>query len=506
MARKLQHGVAAIGDMDFIARHNLYTEEQQEAVEEIVGRMQSEDLRTIRVSSADPHGMLRGKTVLADMFPSVLRNGIDFTSAVLNLDTSDGIAYNIFAEGGGLGDENHAGAPDLVLVPDPLTFRILPWAPRTGWCLASLHYHDGRPVPFDGRNLLKTQLDTLQNEFGLNYVAGLEVEFYLTRLVDGGHQSGDFSAPGNPGPAPLVAPLGAGYAYQSEDHQDQIEEILATFADHLLKLGLPLRTMEDEWGPGQCEFTFSPMVGTEAADSMLLFRAAMKQIARRLGLHATFMCRPKLPGFYASGWHLHQCLIDSDGANVFSTPKGSSDYLSATGMGFVGGLLEHASAASIFTTPTINGYRRRKPFSLAPDRATWGIDNRAAMLRLQGAPGDPSTHIENRVGEPAANPYFYLASQLAAGMDGMRRKLDPGPAEAEPYSATHRPLLPARLEEAIEVVRGSVLYRDAFGDRFVDWIAGLKEFEVARFNAAEGGVWDPEEVTEWEHREYFARF
>lgn len=278
------------------------------------------------------------------------------------------------------------------------------------------------------------------------------------------------------------------------------------FADHLVGVGLPLRTMEDEWGPGQCEFTFNPMVGLEVADSMLLFRAATKQIARRLGLHATFMCRPKIPGFYASGWHLHQSLLDDSGANVFQSTNGSADVMSQLGLSFIGGVLEHAGAASIYTTPTVNGYRRRKPFSLAPDRATWGIDNRAAMLRIQGSAGDPTTHVENRVGEPAANPYFYLASQVAAGMDGISRKLDPGPAEIEPYAAVHRPLLPTTLNEAIEVAGKSELYRRAFGDHFVDWLVGLKQGEYARFVQAEGDTWDPEVVTEWEHREYFARF
>lgn len=496
---------AAVGTTDFIRRYGLWTAEQHAAAEAMAERVKAENLRTVRVTTADPHGKLRGKTVLAPLVGSLLRNGIDFSTALYYFDTADGIVYNPFVAGGGLGDHKLNGFPDVVLVPDPLTFTTLPWAPRTGFCLGSVYFNDGTPVPFDGRYQLKRQLDLLEQRHGLGYLVGLEVEFYLTRLVDAPLALDALGGPGEP-MAPLqVTPIAPGYAYQSDDHQDQIEGVLATLADNLMGVGLPLRTMEDEWGPGQCEFTFSPLPGLAAADAMLLFRAATKQVARRMGLHATFMCRPGLPSFYASGWHLHQSLVDVDGSNVLATPADSADLLSPTGRAFVAGLLEHAGPASVFTTPTLNGYRRRTPFSLAPDRATWGIDNRAAMLRVQGAPGDSSTHVENRIGEPAANPYLFLSSQLIAGMDGLARGLDPGEPEIEPYAAEHRPLLPKTLMEAVELTRVSPLYREAFGDGFVDWLLGLKDFEINRFRAAEG-EWDPENVSAWEQREYFAQY
>jgi glutamine synthetase len=496
---------AAIGNVDFIRRHGLWTAEQHAAADEIAARVVAEDLRTVRVCAADPHGKLRGKTVLAPLVGPLLRNGIDFVTAPFYFDTADGIVYNPFVAGGGLDDPRLNGFPDVVLVPDPLTFTTLPWAPRTGWCLASFYYNDGGPMPFDGRHQLRRQLDALQQRFGLGYLVGLEVEFYLTRLVDAPLALDSLGGPGSPGAPPQVTALAPGYAYQSDDHQDQIEAVLAVLADNLMGAGLPLRTMEDEWGPGQCEFTFSPLPGLAAADAMLLFRSATKQVARRLGLHATFMCRPGLPSYYASGWHLHQSLVDAGGANTFATTPGSGEVLSPIGRRFVAGLLEHADAASVFTTPTLNGYRRRTPFSLAPDRSTWGVDNRAAMVRVQGAPGDPSTHVENRIGEPAANPYFFLASQLVAGMDGMARELDPGEPEIAPYAAEHRPLLPKTLMDAVALLRDSTLYRDALGDGFVDWLLGLKDFEIKRFTEAEG-AWDPENVSDWEHREYFAQY
>jgi glutamine synthetase len=498
---------ASIGQSDFIARHDLWDDEQREAAARLLATAGDGSLRAVRVSVGDPHGKLRGKTILADAFASVLRNGVDFSTAIFHFDSADAIVYNAFERGGGLGMEEMSGFPDVVLVPDPTTFRMLPWAPGTGWCLGDLYFNDGRPVPFDSRQVLRHALAELAAR-GYDYLAGLEVEFYITRIVDGSFDLDSLGGPGTPGRPPLVTAVAPGYAYQSEDHQDQIEAILGPLADAIVAVGLPLRTMEDEWGPGQCEFTFQPLAGLAGADAMLLFRTAVRQVCRRLGFHATFMCKPKLPSFYASGWHLHQSLVARDtGANAFVAPLGSDLPISAAGRHFVGGLLAHAGPGSIFTTPTVNGYRRRKPFSLAPDRSTWGYDNRAAMIRVQGGPGDPGTHIENRIGEPAANPYLYLASQIVAGIDGMDRQIDPGPMEDEPYTATDRALLPATLFEAVAETRGSALYRKAFGDAFVDWYLGLKESELARFAAAEPD-WasSPDDVTTWEHHEYFNQY
>src|SRR4029453_19211215 len=121
--------------------------------------------------------------------------------------------------------------------------------------------------------------------------------------------------------------------------------------------------------------------------------------------------------------------------------------LSEVGQHYMAGLLAHARAAAAFSTPTINGYKRYRPFSLAPDRAIWGRDNRGAMVRVLGGPGDPATHLENRVGEPAANPYLYVASQIVSGLDGLDRQLDPGPSADSPYEAAAE-LLPKSLGQA----------------------------------------------------------
>lgn len=491
---------------DFIARHNLWTPEQHAAADAIARRVKAKEFKTIRVSVADPQGKLRGKTLLPNTFLSTLRNALDFSSAQYNFDSGENIAFNPFTKGGSLDMVEMEGFPDLVLVPDPLTFRELPWTPGTGWILGDMYFNDGTPAPFDARHKLKNVISDLAAE-GMTFVAGLEVEFYITRVVDPKLAPEDSGALGSPPAPPEVETIGKGYAYQSEVQMDAIDDFLGTIAEYAEELGMPLRTMEDELGPGQLEFTFDVQGALEAADTMTLFRSMVKQVSARMGLHATFMTAPGLPGFCASGWHLHQSLTDAEGNNLFVADAESDGLLSPIGRSFVAGLLEHACAASVFTTPSVNGYRRRRPYSLAPDRATWGHDNRAAMCRVQGGPGDPSSHIENRVGEPTANPYLYLGCQIAAGLDGIKRNLDPGPVEADPYSATDRPKLPVTLMEAVDELKRSQFFRDTFGNIFVDWLLGLKASEIGRFLEAEP-EWEqnPDAVTEWEHREYFTKY
>ena len=265
--------------------------------------------------------------------------------------------------------------------------------------------------------------------------------------------------------------------------------------------------MEDEWGPGQMEFSFSPIGGLAAADAVVLFRSAVKQICQRRGLLATFMCRPGLPNFFSSGWHLHESLISrEDGQNVFASPDAA---LSATGRSFVAGLLEHALPMTVFATPTVNGYKRYRPYSFAPDRVGWAVENRGALIRVQGGPGDANSHVENRMGEPAANPYLYMAANLAAGLDGIRRKLEPPPpVEADPYAEEEATMLPASLSDAVGALVEDQFFRGAFGDVMVDYLVQMKRAELVRYEAAvaQDPPADGQDISDWEMREYFEFF
>lgn len=480
----------SVGKEGFINAHGLFDEAQRDRAEALVARVREEELRTIRVTWADQHGVLRGKHVMAEDFASVLRNGLDFQTATLFMDTANHLFAPIFDRNAGMNFAALAGGPDSILVPDPETFRVLPWADRTGWILSDMYLANGEPCPFDTRLLMKRQLGELRS-LGMEFVAGLEVEFYITKLEDPKHRPEESGYPPDP---PEVSVIAHGFQYLTEDRQDEIEPILLPLRENLIALGLPLRTMEDEWGPGQCEFTFDPELGIDPADHMMLFRSATKQICRRLGYHATFMARPALPNFFSSGWHLHMSLQDVDTAqNLFADPQ---EPLSAVGRHFVAGLLGHAAEGSLFAVPTINGYKRFQPNSFAPDRITWAVENRGALLRIVGGAGDPGSHIENRAGEPCANPYLYMAAQIAAGLDGVRRKLDPGPPKDAPYES-EATRLPESLMKAAEALAAGKFFRQSFGDTFVDYLLAVKKSEIDRFL---------NHVTDWEHREYFEVF
>jgi glutamine synthetase len=230
---------------------------------------------------------------------------------------------------------------------------------------------------------------------------------------------------------------------------------------------------------------------------MILFRNSVKQVCRRNGYHATFMTRPALKDFFSSGWHLHQSLEPrGDGGNAFAESADSAWPVSQVGRQFAAGIIAHAREASLFATPTITGYKRFAPNSFAPDRAGWAYENRGPMLRVLGGPGDPASHLENRAGEPCANPYLFMASQITAGLDGLSRGLDPGELDSQPYLADREPL-PANLLEAVEALDGSELFRKAWGDGIVDYLVHMKRSEWDRFMS---------HVTDWEHSEYFEVF
>ncbi|MEX0698420.1 MAG: glutamine synthetase family protein [Acidimicrobiia bacterium] len=483
----------SVGKVDFVERNGLWTDEQQEAAQRVQAQIEERELTTVRVSWGDQHGIVRGKTLTTHDFFHAMRNGIDFQTATLYMDTTNNLFAPMFSSRGGLDMEELAGGPDSILVPDPTTFRVLPWTPKTGWVLSDMYFSNGSLVPFDTRGLLRRVLADLQSQ-DYEYISGLEVEWYITKLEDAMLQPHQVGWPPDP---PKVSAVAHGFQYLTEHRNDEIDPILQVLLDNLTALGLPLRTMEDEWGPGQCEFTFDPVRGLESADNMLLFRTAAKQICRRNGYHATFMTRPGLPNFFSSGWHLHQSLRSiKEGANSFTNRAKNGEPLSAMGKFFVGGLLKHAHEASPFTTPTINGYKRFKPYSFAPDRVTWALENRAALIRVIGGPGDETAHIENRAGEPCANPYLYMASQIIAGMDGVKNKIDPGPLSESPYEAD-APKMPRSLMESIAALNQSELYRRELSDRFVDYFVALKNSEINRFL---------DYVTDWEHREYFEIF
>ncbi len=490
-----------------IARYGLWDGERTAAASEILRRVEADGLRLIRLAWVDSHGAVRAKAVTPRALRTALADGYNINVATATLDASGGRVFASFTRGGGMGLDEMTGSPNLVLVPDPATFRVLPWAPGTGWMLGDQYFRDGRPFHFSTRRILDAQRARLAAR-GMRMIVGVEVEWYLRRIESDRLSDSETAAQGRRGRPLATSAVEPGFSYHSETNLDLMQPVFDALAEAYEGLGLPLRSLENEFGPGQVECTFEAGEAGRAADDVVLFRTATRQVCRRLGYAATFMCRPAFAGHFANGWHLHQSLADSaTGENLF-VPADGDRALSAAGRSVLAGLIAHARGASAFAAPTVNGYRRFRANSLAPDRAGWGYDQRGAMVRVLGGSGDPGTRLENRAGEPAANPYLFIASQIAAGLDGIDRGLAPPAEDHAPYAA-ERDMLPSDLAGALDALDASALFRSAFGDLFIDYFLDLKRAELDRFRRygiEQGGHREINQVTEWEQNEYFDFF
>jgi len=475
-----------------------------QAVERLLERVQASHLELVRLGWCDVHGVVRGKTLVASALQRALDDGVGMVSTLMLKDTSDRTAFQVFEPGGTASLPGFGQANNLMLLPDPDSFQLLPWTESTGWLRAQPWFPDGRPVELDTRRVLQRALERLHSA-GLAMRCGLEVEFHIYKIENTDAQMNPALAAW-PGDAPQVSMLHPGYNLLTESWFDMAEPAMRIVQRTAQALGLPLLSLEAEMGPSQVEAVFDVSDALTAADNMVLFRNAVKQALRRAGFHATFMCRPPFPHIMSSGWHLHQSLVDaSTGNNVFqretpaqgSTPLDADYSLSDLGAHYLAGLLAHAPGMTVFCTPTNNGFGRFKPNALAPQSVLWGRDNRGAMLRVIGACGDRSTRIENRLGESGANPYLYMASQIHAGLDGIERQLRAPQATDDPYNnQAHK--LPASLGEALEALGQDTALVEAFGADFVAYYTQIKSAEALRFEQAE-------DKTEFHRREYFGR-
>ncbi len=471
------------------------------ASERLLREVQERGLERVRVAFADLHGLQRGKTLMPAALQGALENGVGVVSTLLLKDSSDRTAFKVFEPGALDGLPGFGHANNLVLVPDPSSFTTLPWAPGTGWLRGDLFFDDGRPVAVEPRRVLRAAVEALAGA-GFGLVCGLEVEFHVYRIVDDGLDPAQADWPGE---APRVQLLHPGWQLLGEAHADRAEEALAVVQRTAQGLGLPLRSLEIELGPSQVEAVFDPCDALTAADRMVAFRNGVKQALRRAGYHATFVCRPPFDNVMASGWHLHQSLVElASGHNAFvrerpaGRPDEATQWLSDTGAQWLAGLLAHAAGATALAVPTVNGYGRFRPNAMAPMAALWARDHRGAMLRVLGGAGDAATRIENRVGEPLANPYLYLASQVFAGLDGLARRLVPPPAAAEVYGGHGEPL-PTSLAAALDAFAADAVLQQGLGAPLAHLYDTVKRHEIARHAVAGDAL-------AWERREYFARY
>ncbi|MEY2684777.1 MAG: hypothetical protein RJA09_1921 [Pseudomonadota bacterium] len=490
---------------DFSERCGAHNPERERALQQTLFHIQGNGTELVRVAWCDLHGFLRGKTVVAQAAEKTLREGVGLVSTLMLKDSSDRTAYKVFEPGGTQDLPGFAQANNLVLLPDPSSLKTLPWTPGTAWLRGQPWFQDGTPVEWDTRRVLQRALERLYNA-GYGMRCGLEVEFHIYKIRDVGAQLDPMQADWPGLPPESLALIHPGYNLLNEVWFDMAEEPLRIVQHTAQALGMPLLSLELELGPSQVEAVFEATDALTAADHMVLFRSAVKMALRRAGYHASFVCRPPFPHIMSSGWHLHQSLVHRDtGANAFqraapapgSKPLDAGHVLSSTGEHYLAGLLAHARGSTVFATPTINGFGRFRPNALAPQSVLWGRDNRGAMLRVVGEPGDPATRIENRVGEPAANPYLYMASQIHAGLDGINRGLKAPPATESPYGGGAL-ALPTQLGDALDAMLADDALCAAFGTGFTAYYNRIKRSELQRYEAAA-------DKDDFQRREYFSR-
>ncbi len=484
-----------------------------ESIDEVSRRIAASGVETVRFGWCDAHGTVRCKTLTTAAALKALSRGVGMVSTLLLKDTADRTAFKVFDASVADTLPGFEYAANVQLLPDPGSFCVLPWADRTGWIRCQPVFADGAPVPQDTRHQLQRALARLAAS-GWGMVCGLEVELHIYRLLDPVHGIDlDPMQADWPGPGPAVSMLHPGYNLLSEQCVDRAEEALAILRRTAQALCLPVTSIEIELGPSQFEVVFEASDALTAADNMVLFRSATRQALRRAGYHATFMCRPPFPNVISSGWHLHQSLVRlQTGANVFmpagapvvaavTAAREARSVLSDVGARYLAGLLHHARGMTVMGTPTANGFGRFRPNALAPQSVLWGRDNRGAMLRVLGGHEDSSTRIENRVGEPAANPYLYMAAQIHAGLAGIEHRLEPGLATEAPYAdpvGANGARLPDNLGDALVALEADEAMREGFGTEFLRWYVQIKSSEHARRVAAP-------DVTEFDRREYFGR-
>jgi glutamine synthetase len=430
----------------------------------------------IRFEQTDTHGISRSKTVPIRHFRSFAQKGLNFLLGQLGFDVQAGVAS-------GTGYLAELGFPDSVIKPDLGTLQILPWADKTARVLCEPYFLDGRPALAAPRLVVRKLLDELSG-LGYRLYSGFEYEFYLVDAVT--------RQPPFPG-IQIFATL------RNNFNEALVYQILRDMA----AIGVDIITSNAEYGPGQLEINFAPAWDVAAADQAFTFKNGVKEIAQRNGMLVSFMTKPQIEQS-ANGCHYHQSLW-KDGENAF-VDTASKDGLSAVARHFIAGQLAHAPALCALAAPTINCPKRYKLYSFAPTNATWGFENRTVGIRVK-ATGDDRTHIENRLGGGASNPYLLMAGCLAAGLDGLQKQLEPPPVvDGIAYGMENVTNLPTRLDDALDALEQDTVMMERLGAEFVKLFVAVKRHEI---NKAKAVIQDygtsafNERVDDWERAEYF---
>jgi glutamine synthetase len=424
---------------------------------------------TVLLTFCDMQGRLQGKRLVADHFlADVVEHGAEGCNYLLAVDvemnTVSGYAMSSWEGGYG----------DFALQPDLDTLRMVGWHPGTAMCMADIAWHDGSDVVASPRQILRRQLERLQ-ERGWTALAATELEFIVFRDT---YESAWRKAYRDLEPA----------NYYNVDYSilgtSRVEPLIGRIRREMAGAGLRVENSKGECNFGQHEINFTYEDALAAADSHTIYKNAAKEIAAQEGMAITFM--PKFNEREGNSCHIHLSLRRDDGGILFEEQEVFDSYLA--------GQLACLRELSLFLAPNINSYKRYAEGSFAPTAVAWGRDNRTCSMRVVGH--GPSLRVENRVPGGDVNPYLAMAAIIASGLHGIDEKLPLEPAfEGNAYTAD-KPRVPTTLLEARELFAGSDVARTAFGDDVVTHYLNAADVELRAFEAA---------VTDWEHFRGFER-
>ena len=437
--------------------------------EDIIKMVNEGDVEFIRMQFTDIFGQLKNVAITKSQIEKALDNQI----------TIDGSSIEGFTR---------IHESDQRLYPDLDSFTILPWRPHHGKVvrlICDVHNPDGTPFVGDPRGVLKRVLKKAA-DMGYTFNVGPECEFFLFETDENGKpttKTGDEAGYFDLGPL---------------DHGESTRREICLALE---EMGFEIEASHHEVAAGQHEIDFKYADALTAADNIMTFKLAVKSIAQKNGLHATFMPKP-IYGINGSGMHTNMSLF-KDGKNVFFDENGDKQ-LSKEAYSFIAGLLHHVKAMSAVTNPLINSYKRLVPGYEAPCYLAWSASNRSALIRIPAARGQ-STRVELRCPDPSCNPYLALAVCLAAGLDGIEKGMTP-PAEitenifamdAKTRKANGIDSLPSSLAEAIKEMQADPIIKETLGDHvYTQYIAG-KEAECDEYRTR---------VSSWEIAKYMIAY
>ena len=437
--------------------------------QEILELCRALNIRFLRLTFTDILGHTKNVEVPASQFEKALDGDIMF----------DGSSIEGFVR---------VEESDMLLEPDLQTFRVFPWGnpdARVGRLICDVLNPDGTPFAGDPRRALKNVVADAA-ELGFTMNAGVEAEFFLFHRDEGGD--------------PTTETHDAG-GYFDLTPTDKGEKTRRMIVNDLEAMGFEVEAAHHEVAPGQHEIGFKYADALTTADNLATFRFIVRNAAMSHGLHATFMPKP-IDRQNGSGMHTHQSLF-RDGENAFYDPDADFE-ISDRMRHYIGGLKEHARAISAVTNPLVNSFKRLVPGYEAPVNIAWSRRNRSPLIRVPDRRGI-GTRLEFRMPDPACNPYLGLAVQLAAGLDGLEKEVDPGPpvetnvwelSEEERAEAGIR-TLPANLGEAIGELEQDSVLKDALGEHIFEHFVEAKREEWSDYIA---------QVSDWELNRYLGQY